>query len=539
MIEDPRPDDLDPAQETASPIPGPRVVLGIGPRGSVPTARQVWATRRALARISPSLTLKPLFTATSGDELNSIEDRARKYSRRYRPAGLARYYVVDPPPGFAGELLRLTARFPTVVTAYIEPGPVEPPAEFHPNPDVIEQIHLKPAPEGINARNAWDVPGGGGQGISLGIVEQGWEFDHPDLLAAAPQLVHGVNHSHRGHGVSVLGLLRARPETQGCEGIVRGALSTLLASQYRTRSEYNTADAVAQLISRLGPGDVLLLETQTEIAVSASLTNPNLMKPVLVPSEVEPAIFDLLVAAEATGITVVEAAGNGKHDLDTLGPLWGNETLDPTQPGFLDSGAILVAAANVPKLATGQSPQRMQSSNYGSRIDCFAAGQSVETLDEGQAHRHTFSGTSSAAAIIAGAAAVFQGMYRARHGAPAPPNLVRSVLSASTGTAAIETMMRPGWIGFMPDLLAIDLAKVPPGTEVAPAGLTTVEVGAVNRPLVDRPVVDGPDGREIPGPGTTSTDPIATPGPATPQPGVTSRGCCCPDRCPRCGKRRC
>ena len=104
---------------------------------------------------------------------------------------------------------------------------------------------------------------------------------------------------------------------------------------------------------------------------------------------------------------------------------------------------------------------RRPDSNYGKRIDCFAWGDSVYTADStSEAYAADFSGTSSAAAIIAGAALSVQGMAQGNSvdGLRIPPGTLRKILSGpATGTSAVATTADPNGdkIGVMPDLMAI------------------------------------------------------------------------------------
>ena len=112
----------------------------------------------------------------------------------------------------------------------------------------------------------------------------------------------------------------------------------------------------------------------------------------------------------ARGITVVEGGANGSMDLDDpIDEDWFNRAV-------YDSGAILVGA--------GTPDDRVAEcwTNYGSRMDVSGWGDSVATLGYGdlatvggkgdvrQYYTNEFAGTSSAAAMVAGAAAQLQGI---------------------------------------------------------------------------------------------------------------------------------
>jgi hypothetical protein len=172
-----------------------------------------------------------------------------------------------------------------------------------------------------------------------------------------------------------------------------------------------------------------------------------------IPLEAEPDVFEVVELATTAGITVIAAAGNGGHDLDAITDDDGTIVFDR------ESGAIIVAAA---KLESAPQWEPSDFSCHGARIDCFAQGNQVVTLDTnelGTASDTTdgFGGTSSASAIVAGAALVVQGIAQQHLGSKLEPGELRSLFR----DAALNTP--PGSptykIGVMPNLLNI-IARV-------------------------------------------------------------------------------
>jgi hypothetical protein len=110
---------------------------------------------------------------------------------------------------------------------------------------------------------------------------------------------------------------------------------------------------------------------------------------------------------------------------------------------------------------TKASPHKpVSTTNHGKRVDCYAWGEKVDTAtinNQGKDdYRKDFDGTSSASAIIAGAALVVQGLAQAKLGQRYSPKVLRQILN-TTGTPS----KHPGVdrIGVMPDIQAIATAN--------------------------------------------------------------------------------
>ncbi len=383
----------------------------------------------ALRRMAPELRFRSYLTNT--DRLLASHS-----------AVFDRYFVADAPDReTAHAIARKLHDLPDVQEAYVEGGPTPPPAVSpDDDPRSRDQGYLAAAPAGIDARWAWSVTDG--HGVGFVDVEQGWTLDHEDLVAAGIVLLSGVNQAYPGHGTAVLGEVLAVDNTRGDIGIAPRA-SGRVVSQYRTSTTYNTAAAILSAAGAMSTGDVMLLEAQTTVAGSTFL-----------PVEVEPAVFDAIRHAVDDGIVVIEAGGNGSNDLDAWRDTAGKARLNRNSPDFRDSGAILVGAASA------SSPHaRLGFSNFGSRVDCYAWGESIDTTGDGWTGMATntyttgFGGTSGASPIIAGAALLLQS-WRKRSHAPYTPDSVRSLLSDSrTGTASVNPSVDR--IGVMPDLRAL------------------------------------------------------------------------------------
>ncbi len=304
--------------------------------------------------------------------------------------------------------------------------------------------HLQPAPDGVDALFAWTQDGGDGAGQRLADIEGGWMVDHEDLVDHRPKILGGIIQSPI-HGTQVLGVICAVDNSLGFVGVAPRVASVLLVSQ--SGQTGNVPDAIRLAVENLSPGDVLVLEVQLD-------TTPRL------PAEADPSIFDRVRAATARGIVVIAAGGNGACDLD-LQQAPGQTVFDRGNPAFRDSGAILVGACEVRQLPDRQVPRaRHSSSNFGSRIDCYAWGDAVLTTDayditsrrrSVSKYTNAFSQTSAATAIIAGAALSLQGMAERKTGRRLTPGRLRE-LFRTVGTPSADVTDR---IGLMPDLKRI------------------------------------------------------------------------------------
>jgi subtilisin family serine protease len=321
-----------------------------------------------------------------------------------------------------------------------------------------DQGYLDDAPAGIGAWWAWKSLGTTPHRLTVCDLEQGWNLAHPDLaqLQPAPALYYGANRATDeqtpgDHGTAVLGQLAAAGANPlSVKGAAHEVARFVLASHYRGldakdfpgTNGHVAAAVVSALLgpagdpSQLGAGDVLLLEVQRA----------------LLPTEFDPADLEAVRLAAAHGVVVVEAAGNGAVDLDRLRNPDDGRTFRRGDAAFRDSGAVFVGAARA-----AVPHDRAPFSNYGSRVDCFGWGETVTTCGYGDLagqYTNRFSGTSSAAPIVAGAAALLQSLHKGSSDELLEPLAMRALLAdPSTGTRQGANV--GGHIGVMPDLCAI------------------------------------------------------------------------------------
>src|SRR2546421_3488594 len=388
----------------------------------------------------PGVRVEPMVQSIKAEELSGLMARAQQIDATYRATNFFGYIVIQCPLTVsAEEVTAFLRKSPVVELAYVEAGPTPPPAiNFADDPRQAGQGYEDAAQTGIDAEYAWTIPGGTGAGVRFVDLEQGWTLNHEDLAAAGITLISGANSAYFGHGTAVLGEVRAVDNILGDVGIAPAA--TVQVVSQSQPGGYSTPNAILSALTVMTFGDVLLLEAQTTVGASSYL-----------PVEAEHAAHDAIRLAAGLGIIVVEAAGNGSNDLDAWADPSGNMILNPSSVSFRDSGAILVGAAS-----SAVPHTRMYFSNYGSRVNCYGWGENVDTAGDGwtgnltNTYTSTFSGTSSASPIVAGAALAVQGAAVAagfRYG----PLQMRDILG-SNGTPTATAADR---IGGMPDLRQI------------------------------------------------------------------------------------
>lgn len=415
---------------------------------------------------------RPLFR----DNRLQLKSRVQSLQQQGHTLGdLSQYFELSLPassnPAAAVAELK---KVPHIAEAYIAPHAVQPPSPLF----VTQQSYRNNAPTGLSANVNSSWPGAQGDAVTVADLEYSWNRNHEDLAKAR---VAGSTISYAtptdpfnndNHGTMVSGVLSGTNNAFGVTGIVPHAQFKMAPVNYQEYG-YDLATTLYSTANALQPGDVMLIEQQTYLNEANYGT--------WMPVEWYPAFYDAIRYATARGIIVVEPAGNGYQDLNTYG--------SPFPSGKADSGAIMVGAAT----ACGQSAprQRLSYSNYGTRVNLQSWGECVTTTgwyDEASAlwydgvnaaYTKGFAGTSSASAIVAGAAAAFSSAYEKLNGVAPSPSLVRSTLIAQSTPQNTST---PGHIGPQPDLTkALPLTDLKNPT--APTSLT-VSLNTSRKPVL-------------------------------------------------------
>jgi hypothetical protein len=421
----------------------------------------------------------------SAAELTADRERAEARSGR-RLADLDLWYRVTVPTGAdAASLVDRLNGLDAVEVAYAEPLPPPPPV----TPNFVAKQHYRDAaPSGIGANAIAPLAANRGAGVQITDIEYSWHRSHEDLDKAAPSdalIPNGTPVDPFGddnHGTAVLGELAGTRDALGVTGIAPDAQLRLI-NAYNTHG-YNLTNAINLARTHSSPGDVILVEQQ----IAGANGGCNATTPVgCVPPEWVPSVYDAIAMATAAGITVVEPAGNGSQNLDSAP--YG--TSFPS--GRPDSGAIIVGAGAAPCGSFGRPTRsRLDFSTYGSRVDLQGWGECVVTsgygdLQSGLVNRwytQSFDGTSSAAPIVASAAAVVSSAYESAHGTDLTPQSLRARLIATGSPQRFGSGALAGEIGPLPDLVAA-LAAGPAGDSFAAPTALTGASGSASATNVD------------------------------------------------------
>lgn len=295
---------------------------------------------------------------------------------------------------------------------------------------------IAPVVGGINARAAWQN-NVRGEGVKLIDIEWGWDLNHEDLELYPASLKSGVMSTVTkdiNHGTAVLGEIvgyhNNYPDPNianyGVSGIAPKVDLGLVSVKDRAMQ-----DGLLYANGITGYGDIALIELDFD------------KKPV----EIAQGEYNVIRALTSAGKIVIEPAGNGGFDLGGV-PLFG------------DSGAIIVGGAGYTAFRTGQP---LSGLNYGTRVDVHGWGDAVQTAayrdDGSDPYINYFDGTSSASAIVAGAAALVQSYFKNTKGRTLNGYEMRELLK-NTGNVFPGQLLNTNHIGPLPDVIKAAASRV-------------------------------------------------------------------------------
>lgn len=328
-----------------------------------------------------------------------------------------------------------------VESAWLAPTPAPPPNDdIPPETPMFDQAWREPSPAGLGITAGATLPGGRGEYVTLVDIEYAWDPTHEDLLQSASDLGGVPDPTWAFHGTGVVGILAAGDNGFGVIGAAPLATVLVQAPFFEVDGgfDYDVARAIVEAAAVLTAGDVILIEQQF-YGLDGEF----------VPVSFDAGVREAIRAASASGIIVVEPAGNDDVNLD-----------DPIYEGaFTDDTGVIRVGGGASSFAS--APRARVASNHGSLVlvqgwagDIVTTGGPPYTdlffprEDPRQAYTASFSGTSGAAAMVAGLIGVVESVAIATRGAPLTPQELRAVL-VEAGMAAPEGEVS---VGSLPDV---------------------------------------------------------------------------------------
>jgi subtilisin family serine protease len=234
----------------------------------------------------------------------------------------------------------------------------------------------------IKARGAWDDSKGGDPGVRIGIVDTGWQTDHPDLVdkvAGQHDFVDGdpVAEGYNYHGTSVAGVAAA--DTNNNEGVASIGFNARFVMAKACNPFCHTAYTAPAI-------DWLAQEMGVKI-INLSFGRDY-------PRGPDPILADAIRRAQEAGVLVVAMAGNEGANTANFYP--------SCFEGVLGVGAV------------SDDGTKARFSNTGPCVDLVAPGESVLTTT-GVSVDYPYGlaeGTSFSAPQVAGTAALIMAQNR-------------------------------------------------------------------------------------------------------------------------------
>jgi kexin len=309
------------------------------------------------------------------------------------PGPLAEFWLVDAPSvARAVALARVLAASPGISEAYVDTyrprGPRNPPPT---DPGFAQQWFLNgPGPAGsVGAMSAWNA-GITGAGVTVGVIEEGFNVEHPDLianvdLAASQAPING--YTFIDHTTACAGLVAMARNGIGGVGVAYGAkvsriyygFDTDTAAAFVFRNDLNAIKT-----NSWGPPDTATLGAMSSVELAALETAGT-------------------VGRGGLGTVLVWAAGNGGfvNDRVEYDPYASNRhAIAVGAIGPDDQRAPYSEAGSALMLVTTSSPALFPGGSSG-----VYSTVGSDTVLPGQ-YTSGFGGTSAAAPIAAGAVAL-------------------------------------------------------------------------------------------------------------------------------------
>jgi subtilisin family serine protease len=292
---------------------------------------------------------------------------------------------------------------------------------------------------GSNADAAWAANVTGLSNVYVGVIDEGIQFNHPDLdgqVWVNPfDPVDGIDNDGNGyvddirgwdfnrndntiydggnrgslddHGTHVAGTIGAKANTVGVVGVNWNI--TMISGKFLGARGGTTANAVKAID--------YFTDLKTRHALNIVATNNSWSG-----GGFSQALYDAISRANNAGILFVAAAGNGGSD-----QIGDNSDITPTYPASYDLPNIISVASIT---STGA---KSSFSNYGKvSVDIAAPGSGIFSTTAFNLYS-SFSGTSMAAPHVTGAAA----LYASTHPGASAAVIKNAILSSAVPTPSM------------------------------------------------------------------------------------------------------
>ncbi|HEY7735176.1 MAG TPA: S8 family peptidase [Candidatus Limnocylindrales bacterium] len=334
--------------------------------------------------------------------------------------------VVTPRPGTMAATLAALRRDPSVLAAApsqplaIHADPVTEPRfdEQWGHQNTGQNIFGVPGVSDVDTDAREAIAGGAdGSGVVVAVIDDGVDFDHPELATQAwnnpgesggGKASNGVDDDHNGfiddvhgwdvcndsntlhetvedyHGTAVAGVIAASQNGSGMVGVAPGA--RIMGLRFLTGTDPNLSNCADDVHA------ILAIEYAADMG--ADIINASWGGP-------EPGDGALQAAIEASGIPFIASAGNGGGDQvgDNIDD--GNPFTESAYPAGYDSPNMIVVAAN------DNRGRLAEFSNFGrTSVDLAAPGVSVLAPVADSSVSDYWDGTSFSAPYVSGVAAL-------------------------------------------------------------------------------------------------------------------------------------
>ncbi|MDX1532240.1 MAG: S8 family serine peptidase [Rhodothermales bacterium] len=274
----------------------------------------------------------------------------------------------------------------------------------------------------VNAHKTSTNPGDGKGAVSVDLYILDTGIEHEDL-----NVVERVDFSAAGQDVDLTKVLERHETTLDPAGDalghgthVAGIAAAIDDADYLVGAAPGARLHDFKVFGKTGQADMSSVIAALDVITARKLFRP--LKPIVVNLSLGAdigtteynALDEAVAEAVAAGVVVVVAAGNDGIDAATVTPAHVAE-------------AITVGAARRVGVKGKTYNERSSFSNVGSVIDLFAHGEDVQSLSPDPTLTADMSGTSMAAPLVAGVAA----LYLSKHPLATPSQVRQALLKAA------------------------------------------------------------------------------------------------------------